>query len=132
MNVPFLGSARTLLFAILALCAFGLTPSCNLLSSAGMPKEPAEEWVEGSRATYDAIAPRFIAYVNADATLSITLKHNLLYALADWEYMIRRGEEVYGGPVSGPPPPPPPPPPSADANASPGDSFASIMPGGDR
>jgi len=65
-------------------------PSC----AAGSLSNPAAEWVQASRAVHDVIAPRFAAYVEADADLEEVERAQLLGLVGDWELMVRTAEDA--------------------------------------
>ena len=92
---------RSIRAAALA-AALVLAPSCALLETE--TTQPAELWVRASRRNFDVLAGRLAVYVAADATLLPITRDALLAMLADWDFLIRQGEELYGGPPAGPPP----------------------------
>lgn len=82
----------------------GLLTSCT---SQGLAQQPSRAWVEASRAVHDVVAPRFQAYVVADATLDDATRQVLLRTVSDWEFLIRQGELAHP-PTPGLPPAPQP------------------------
>ena len=71
--------------APLAACLL-LLSSCNGLSVAGA-------YLEADRLTYNAIAPKYKAYVEADATLDADTKRLRLNVLTTWNMRLEAQEQ---------------------------------------
>ncbi len=54
----------------------------------------AQEYVGADRATYEAVAPEYRKYVEADANLDKDAKALRMATLDSWEYRVRRAEEA--------------------------------------
>lgn len=55
---------------------------------------PAEAYVQADRATYEAIAPEYRAYVEADEDLDEAQVQRRIDLLSTWEARIRAAEET--------------------------------------
>jgi hypothetical protein len=75
-----------LLLLVLPLC---LAISCEATTAL---QPPAPAWVHSARATHDVLAPRFAAYIDADATLAPDERQDLHNLLSDWLLNIEQSE----------------------------------------
>jgi len=78
-----------MLRALSAVLVLALASSCN---ATQIPRE----WIEADRATFDAVAFEYAAYVQADPGLSPVQVSARLELLQDWNLRIAVGEELVG------------------------------------
>jgi len=86
------------------LCSLGVALLLAPLGCQGPAamQQPNRAWVDASRQFHDVIGPRFVAYVQADATLDQLTRDVLVRTVSDWEFMVRQGEASI--PVTAPAP----------------------------
>jgi len=64
-------------------------PLLLLLASCGI----SQEYVKADRQTYDAVAPEFRAYVEADPKLDADKKAVRVHALETWDLRLKKAEK---------------------------------------
>lgn len=74
---------------------------CALLASCGSAPQILD--VAADRATYDAVAPDFLRYVDADAALTAEQKQLRHDTVATWDLRLRKREAALGPAVPGGP-----------------------------
>lgn len=94
---------RTLALVSLALA---LLPGCSALGLTGPAGDPMPQLVQASRAAHDQLAPRFVAYLRADASLDPLVRDQLEKLVGDWRMAIENGE-AYLNPLPPTPAPAP-------------------------
>lgn len=98
-SLPPVFALQAVLLLLAVLLALLPTPACQ--GPAAM-QQPNRAWVDASRQFHDVIGPRFVAYVQADATLDQLTRDVLVRTVSDWEFMVRQGEASI--PVTAPAP----------------------------
>lgn len=83
--------AAVLLFAAI-FAAFAPLPSCKGLSPGDAAELLPKAWVESDRATHDAIAPRFLLYLDGDSSIDPEVKFQLEALVDDWELRLTTAE----------------------------------------
>ena len=76
---------RRILIVLGGLLALSCLASCKSVEAS---------YVEADRATYEAIAPEYRKYVEADAALADFQKDIRLQTLATWEHRLTQAEEA--------------------------------------
>lgn len=82
--------------ALYLLATLGLVMAAGCPSTAAL-RQPDAAFVNATRLIHGTIATEYVAYVQADASLTPAQKQNRVDALADFEFMLRTAEANVAG-----------------------------------